>query len=62
MNNDTHELNIDELDTVSGGRLNLGQFAWFHPTYRTPSSGNPSSPLFGNGSFKDTIDNTDGLP
>ena len=39
-----HELNIDELDTVAGGRLNLADNPGYHPTYRTPS-GNPSSPL-----------------
>jgi bacteriocin-like protein len=61
MNNDIHELSINELDAVSGGRLNLADLPGFHPTYRTPN-GNPSSPLFGNGSYKDTIDNTDGLP
>jgi hypothetical protein len=55
------ELNFNELDAVSGGRLNLADNPGYHPTYRTPSS-NPSSPLLGNGSYKDTIDNVDGLP
>jgi bacteriocin-like protein len=62
MNNDIHELNIDELDAVSGGRLNLGQFAWFHPTYQTSFGNNNGSPLYGNGSFHDTIDNNNNLP
>jgi len=61
MKNDIHELNTDELSAVSGGRLNLADLPGFHPTYRTPS-GNPSSPLFGNGSYHDRIDNVDGLP
>jgi bacteriocin-like protein len=62
MNNNIHELNIDELDAVSGGRLNLGQFAWFHPTYQTSFGNNNGSPLYGNGSFHDTIDNNNNLP
>ena len=57
-----HELNIDELYTVSGGMLNLGQFAWFHPTYQTSFGNNNGSPLYGNGSFHDTIDTNDNLP
>ena len=61
MKNHIHELNTDELSAVSGGRLNLADLPGFHPTYRTPG-GNPSSPLFGNGSYHDTIDNVDGLP
>jgi bacteriocin-like protein len=61
MKNDIHELNTNELSAVSGGRLNLADLPGFHPTYRTPGS-NPSSPLFGNGSYHDTIDNVDGLP
>jgi bacteriocin-like protein len=61
MSNNT-ELSIDELDTVSGGQLNLGQFAWFHPTYKTSFGNNNGSPLYGNGSFHDTIDNNDNLP
>ena len=61
MKNDIHELNTNELSAVSGGRLNLADLPGFHPTYRT-ASGNPSSPLFGNGSYHDTIDNVDGLP
>jgi hypothetical protein len=61
-NNETIcELAIYDLDAISGGRLNLADLPGFHPTYRTPS-GNPSSPLFGNGSYHDTIDNVDGLP
>lgn len=64
MTNDIHELNVNEIDAVSGGRINLGQFIWFHPTYRSPTHnpGAPGSPLYGNSSFKDTIDNVDGLP
>ena len=30
FSNEIRELSVDELEAVSGGRLNLGQFAWFH--------------------------------
>ncbi len=56
-----HEMNIAELDAVVGGTTNRADSPAYHPTYRTPG-GNPSSPLFGNGSYHDTIDNVDGLP
>jgi hypothetical protein len=58
LNND---LSIDELEAVTGGTYNRADSPAYHPTYRTPG-GNPSSPLFGNGSYHDTIDNVDGLP
>jgi bacteriocin-like protein len=59
-----HELSINELDAVSGGRLNLADLPGYHPTYRSPTHnpGAPGSPLYGNSSYKDTIDNVDGLP
>jgi len=58
MNNDTHELNIDELNAVSGGMQNLANLPGFHRDIQ----GNNGSPLFGNSSFHDTIDNNDNLP
>jgi len=30
LNNEIGELSAYELEAVSGGRLNLGQFAWYH--------------------------------
>jgi hypothetical protein len=57
----TNELHLDELDAVCGGTRDLAHDIGFQPTYRTPG-GNPSSPLFGNGSYRDTIDNNDNLP
>ena len=62
MNNDIHELNFNELDTVSGGVRSQANDIGFHPTYQTSFGNNNGSPLFGNGSFHDTIDNVDGLP
>jgi hypothetical protein len=58
LTNEIRELNSDELDAVSGGMQNLANLPGFHPAIRV----NPGSPLYGNSSFHDTIDNTDGLP
>jgi len=30
LSNEIRELSAYELEAVSGGRLNLGQFAWYH--------------------------------
>jgi hypothetical protein len=30
LSNEIRELSLDELEAVSGARINLGQFAWFH--------------------------------
>ena len=62
MPNDTRELNINELDAVSGGARNQANDIGFHRTFQTSFSNNNGSPLYGNGSFHDTIDNVDGLP
>ena len=63
MSNLINELGFDELEAVCGGARNLANDPGFHPTYQTSWSNNgSSSPLFGNSSFKDTIDNNDNLP
>jgi hypothetical protein len=62
MDNDSHELNFNELDAVSGGMRNQANDPGFHRTFQTSFSNNNGSPLYGNGSFHDTIDNVDGLP
>ncbi len=59
MRNEIHELSTDELEAVSGGMSNLANLPGFHTNIRLPDG---SSPLFGNGSFHDTIDNNDNLP
>jgi hypothetical protein len=62
LNNDIHELNFNELDAVSGGMRNLAYDPGFHQTFATSFSNNNGSPLYGTGSFHDTIDNVNGLP
>ena len=62
MNNDIHELNFSELKTVSGGMRNLANDPGFHPNIKTPDNTPGGSPLFGNGSYHDTIDLNDNLP
>jgi hypothetical protein len=61
LNNETRELNIDELDAVNGGMQNPANFPGFRYIGHVFGM-NPSTPLSGNGSFHDTIDNVDGLP
>ena len=62
LNNEVHELNIDELDAVSGGMRNQANDPGFHRTFATSFGPNNGSPLYGNGSFHDTIDNNHHLP
>jgi bacteriocin-like protein len=62
MRNDIHELSISELETVSGGARNQANDVGFHRTFATSFGSNNGSPLYGNGSFHDTIDNEDNLP
>jgi hypothetical protein len=61
MSNNT-ELSNDELHAVSGGMRNLANDPGFHRTFQTSFGNNNGSPLYGNGSFHDTIDNEDNLP
>jgi bacteriocin-like protein len=58
MSNLTNELSIDELEAVSGGTRNLANDPGFHSTIKTSGD----SPLFGRGSFHDTIDSNPNLP
>ena len=53
------KLSIDELEAVSGGMQNLQNLPGFRTDIKYPDG---SSPLYGNGSFRDTIDNNDNLP
>jgi bacteriocin-like protein len=59
MSSLTSELSIDELEAVSGGMQNLKNLAGFRTDIKYPDG---SSPLYGNGSFHDTIDLNDNLP
>jgi hypothetical protein len=52
------ELSLEDLTAVSGGMRNLANDPGFHLNIG-PRNG---SPLYGNGSFHDTIDHVDGLP
>ena len=61
LNDDTRELSINELDAVNGGARNQSNDIGFHRTFQTSFSSNNGSPLYGNSSFHDTIDNTDNL-
>jgi bacteriocin-like protein len=62
MRNEIQELSINELETVSGGARNQANDPGFHRTFATSFGQNNGSPLYGNGSFHDTIDNNDNLP
>jgi hypothetical protein len=62
MSNLTHELSIEALETVSGGMRNRANDPGFHFPYATSGGPNNGSPLYGNGSFHDTIDSNDNLP
>ena len=62
MRNEIQELNINELETVSGGARNQANDPGFHRTFATSFGPNNGSPLYGNGSFHDTIDSNDNLP
>jgi hypothetical protein len=64
MKNDIRELSINELDDVCGGRINTAAGPPYFPvgpnpaTFQVPNG----SPLYGNSSFHDTIDNNNNLP
>ena len=62
MRNEISELKIEELETVSGGMRNQANDPGFHRTFATSFGPNNGSPLYGNGSFHDTIDNENNLP
>ena len=55
---ETIQLCDKSLDDVCGGRINLANSPAFHSTIMQIND----SPLYGVGSFKDTIDNNDNLP
>jgi hypothetical protein len=58
MSNLTNELGIDELEAVNGGMRSQANDPGFHLNILTTNG----SPLYGNSSFHDTIDNNDNLP
>jgi|HubBroStandDraft_5_1064220.scaffolds.fasta_scaffold276074_1 hypothetical protein len=62
MNNLSNELNLGDLEAVSGGMRNQANDPGFHRTFATSFGTNNGSPLYGTGSFHDQIDNVDGLP
>jgi hypothetical protein len=56
------QLSLDDLSAVSGGTRNQANDPGFHRTFATSFGPNNGSPLYGNGSFHDTIDNNENLP
>lgn len=59
MSNLVDELTDGELEAVNGGMHNRANDPGFPSFIFEPRNG---SPLYGNGSFRDTIDNNDNLP
>ncbi|WP_024515656.1 hypothetical protein [Bradyrhizobium sp. Tv2a-2] len=59
MDRRTTELSIGDLEAVSGGMQNLKNLPGFRTDIKYPDG---SSPLYGNGSKRDTIDLNDNLP
>jgi len=56
----SYQLCEEELDCACGGMTDLENNPGFHTIWQIKI--NPNSPLYGNISFHDTIDNDDNLP